>query len=356
MSSHSCPARRSRRCGIVTARTVTLAAFLVAAIASPHASAQGGHGNGGGGGGGTTGGTIYYNGDASRKQAWTMDANGGSQVQLGFATYGPISTAIHNGHHWFIDVRLIPDEYYPNGTPRQEVFALRDDYDYYTNHNPATRVQLTDDPALQSQTSTMFSMQWIPGDEAISFLARRWVGSEIVEGGLYTAPVLYDPAGTIIGLAQQPGAPTIAFPLNEHFNVDVNSFGWNPSGQQVAYEDRIGLYVADVLGGPHTLIVGGFTESPQWSPDGAKIAFRNANDGISLVKPDGTGLKEIVRRRTDWVFRRPYWSPNGADIVFLGLAINGPYNMDVFRATSAGRSLTNLTNSTSADEMPWGWR
>ena len=78
---------------------------------------------------GTGGGTIYYHYVCCRTMR-TMNSDGTNQTQLGFGTYGPVSTQLYNGHRWFLDTRAIsPPEYYPNGDPRVEVVAFRDDYD-----------------------------------------------------------------------------------------------------------------------------------------------------------------------------------------------------------------------------------
>jgi len=314
---------------------------------------------GGGGAGGTGGGTIYYT-LGGLKTTWTMDSSGGNNTQFGFGTYGPASTETHNGYRWFIDTRLIPDEFYPDGYLRIEVFALREDYDYYNNHTPETRVQLTDDFTLQPIGDGFYSLHWLPGDTAVSFKGRRWSGGEVVEGGIYTVPVIFDVDGNLIGGGSSTLA--VALPPNADMFPAVRTYCWAPTGDKIAYEDTTGLYVADLLGN-HTRIVNSNSHTPQWSPDGGKIAFTNGNLGISIVKPNGTSLKEIVRRGSDWTFDRPFWSPEGTHLVFHGFAWNGPYNADIFRVTSAGRSLTNLTNtpnnggnSTEFAEFVMGWR
>lgn len=78
---------------------------------------------------GTGGGTIFYV-HSGVKTTYTMNSDGSNQTQFGFGTYGPVSTVTYNGHRWFLDTRAIsPPEYYPNGDPRVEVVAFRDDYD-----------------------------------------------------------------------------------------------------------------------------------------------------------------------------------------------------------------------------------
>jgi Tol biopolymer transport system component len=178
----------------------------------------------------------------------------------------------------------------------------------------------------------------------------------VVEGGIYTVPLAFDVAGNLVG-AQQPATLAVELSLNGSMWPSVRSYCWAPTGDMIAYEDTTALYVADLLDGTHTLIVNQVSHTPQWSPDGRKIAFTNSNVGISIVKPNGTGLKEIVKRRPGWTFDRVFWSPDGSDIVVYGFYVSGSYyNADIFRATSAGKFLTNLTNSASAVEHTMGWR
>lgn len=341
-SSDSHSARCACRLPIVTSNLAAIAGVLVSTCVAPSALAQG-HG-GGGGGGGSNDGTIYYNGDAGRKQMWTMEPDGSNKTQLAFGAYGPVSTEVHNGHRWFLDTRLVT---YADGTQKSEVIALRDDY--------ATGVQLTADVTVDVGGDGLFALQWLSGDEQISFRGRRRADGVVVEGGIYTVPLDFDAEDNLIG-AQQPAALAVELPLNSSLWPDVRSYCWSPTGNMIAYEDTTALYVADLLDGTHTLITNQVAHTPQWSPDGGKIAFTNRYLGISIVKPDGTGLKEIVRRRPDWTFDRVFWSPDGGAIVFYGYYLSGPYDLDIFRATSSGKFLTNLTNSASTAEYTMGWR
>jgi hypothetical protein len=307
----------------------------------------------GGGGGNTGGGTIYYV-HTGLKTTWTMNSDGSNKTQLGFGTYGPVSTVKHNNHYWFLDTREItPREYYPNGEYRTEVFAVRDDYDFNNNNNSATRVQLTNDITLQPAGDGLYALHWVPGGQMISIKARRWSGATVAEGGIYTASLQFGPDGNIIGLAAQPGAPAISFPLDGNQWPNVSTYCWDPTGSKVAYEERTGLLVADLIGSPHQRIYNGIPHTPQWSSDGNKIAFTNATLSIMTINPNGSGLREVIRRTNSWTFDRPFFSPTGSHIVCYGMGASG---LDVFRVASNGNSLTNLTNTPSTNEYPMGWR
>jgi hypothetical protein len=339
---------------IITGRSLAaFAALLLIGVAVASASAQRVPDTGGG--------TIYYYGPwqnattGGSTAMWAMNADGSGKRQLGIGIWGPPSLTLYAEHRWFIEARAISGSY-PDGSVRKEVFAYRDDFDFTLNNNSVTRVRLTDDDTLQPAEG---STAWVPGDK-ISFTARRWSSAEpgatIVEGGLYTASVLLGADGNMIGLAAPPTTPTIPFPLSSSAWPDLMSYSWDPTGMRVVYAATTGLWLADQLGNPPTRIFTGIVRYPQWSPDGTKIAFANPNFGISTIKPNGTSLKEIIKRTSAWFFDRPFWSRTGSHIICTG-GQSGVTNNEVFRATASGTYLTNLTLTPDPFiEHPNGWR
>jgi hypothetical protein len=316
-------------------------------------------GPGGGGGGGTGGGTIYFIGPSDAAQGggsqWmrAMNSDGSNNRQLGFGLYGNPSLAQHGGgHRWFLYHQDIPGVYNHDGTQRFDLFAMRDDFDGNTNNNGTTRVQLTNDIDLQMQA---WSPAWVLGDQKISFKARRCSNSVPIEGGIYTASVVFDANGNITGLSAQPITPAIPFTLVETTPGDLwpdfADYSWAPTGDKVVYT-AIGnhdLSVADLLGSPHQRIFTGYALAPQWSPDGTKIAFTSSGSSISTIKPNGTQGRVIISPIGNWTAFRPYWSPGSNFIAFTGQTQAGSYpnftfNMDVNRATATGGSVTDLTN------------
>ena len=80
-------------------------------------------------------------------------------------------------------------------------------------------------------------------------------------------------------------------------------YDWSPDGRWIAFERPYGqLYIVHPDGSglhrvPVELPTGAGAINPSWSPDGTWIAFsleRNGKAGIYVVRPDGTGLKEVV--------------------------------------------------------------
>ena len=100
-------------------------------------------------------------------------------------------------------------------------------------------------------------------------------------------------------------------------------FAWSPDGTEIVFEEdlggRVDLFVVDVAGPrrPARLTRGGLDRGPAWSPDGRLIAFAGRR-GISVVAPDGSGLRPVVRTRRD--AGELAWSPDGRRIAFSTVA------------------------------------
>lgn len=152
-----------------------------------------------------------------------------------------------------------------------------------------------------------------------------------------------DPLG--LWRAPRNGAPPVPVKLP---NAASDAFGdLSPDGRWLAFVRAEGgvphVYIAAADGSstPRQLTDSPST-MPRWSPDGKWIAFcldRSFQGGISLVRPDGSGL----RRLTDtggW----PVWWPDGKQVGFQALGPDGNEQIRVYSIqTGEVRTLRGLT-------------
>jgi TolB protein len=115
-------------------------------------------------------------------------------------------------------------------------------------------------------------------------------------------------------------------PRNTHdpnpgpFRVDQTP-AWSPNGNQIAYHhdagrtedttDASGLYVLDLETDSTRLLVEGSARSPDWRPDGERIAFTTGN--IFTIRPDGSDLKQVTDHGSAYF---PSWAPDGKRLAY----------------------------------------
>ncbi len=118
-----------------------------------------------------------------------------------------------------------------------------------------------------------------------------------------------------------------AVPLTEENQV-IESHSLSPAGDSIVYESTVGgnldIYKRSVSGGEVTFVVDLPADAfyPQWSPDGAEIAFcsqsADGSGAIFLVAAEGGGAEPIAD--TPAVDVDPVWSPDGNSIAFIAWA------------------------------------
>jgi TolB protein len=90
--------------------------------------------------------------------------------------------------------------------------------------------------------------------------------------------------------------------------------------------------------------------SPDWSPDGSRIAFVSGRDGnaeIYTILRNGLGLQRLTNnpaRDND-----PAWSPDGKRIAFVSDRDGPP---DLYLMSADGSGVTRLTNTTAREFFP----
>ena len=143
----------------------------------------------------------------------------------------------------------------------------------------------------------------------------------------------YSPDGTrIVFLRENPRVHGVAL-----FVVNVNGSGL----RQITAWQRGGL------------------PSASWSPDGQWILTDNAQGGLYVVHPDGTGRHQIpVAGSGARAFAfQPGWSPDGRKIVFSLFTGTGPGTgrEDIYTANADGTGVTHVTTTPDFEEgADWG--
>jgi Tol biopolymer transport system component len=86
------------------------------------------------------------------------------------------------------------------------------------------------------------------------------------------------------------------------------------SGRRTSDDDWYALYLFDLSTGTHTRLINGGTGQPRWSPTGEWIVFGGSAGRPYLIRPDGTGFREIPRI-DGWLNE---WAPDGKFILVQG--------------------------------------
>lgn len=320
-------------------------------------------GGGGGGGGSTSGGTIYFSsGGGYTGMPYglnSMNSDGSGKKPLPLSGWGSSSRLLHVGHRWFVDTRAIEGETDPNGYQRYEKFAVRDD------GNETVTIQLTDDPGFHS----LGVWDWAPGETTDTGLLSGFGSRSVFNGvdwvvdpnsvGIYTAIVLFDGAGNVLGLEAPPEFLTSVGVVNGTLPDAYNrSFDWSPDLTEIVYAnyDRTALLIQNVLtGATRAIPTDDYAYDPKWSPAGNLIVYGTGYGSIATIAPDGSGRKEIIRWGVSYGYYYPEFSRTGSHILYNRIP-HGQIESDLFRATPSGSNKVNLTPGIPGIETSFGWR
>jgi TolB protein len=98
--------------------------------------------------------------------------------------------------------------------------------------------------------------------------------------------------------------------------------------------------------------------SPDWSPDGRKIAFdsrSNNKRAIFVMDTDGNNIKELKSGNMDYFY--PKWSPDGKKIVFVRLILRNQEGVfRLFIVNVDGSNLHQLVvgkDTQNRDDLPF---
>jgi Tol biopolymer transport system component len=134
----------------------------------------------------------------------------------------------------------------------------------------------------------------------------------------------------------------------------------SPDGSRVAYvavvSGEANIFVANSDGSSPTnltAITGIGGGSPEWSPDGAALAFTSLQDAaghpghsVWIMNADGS---EVQRVGGVFTYSRPSWSPDGLHLA-LSIETADANVGDIATVSLDGSSIVNLTNTPDVDE------
>jgi Tol biopolymer transport system component len=210
---------------------------------------------------------------------------------------------------------------------------------YLMNADGTGAINLTDDDAWDRDPS------WFPGGEKIAYVSDRTTDGSSGDVDIYALPV--GPGGGVDEPTRITKSPKIL----------ESAPAVSPDGTRIAFERDGEIYVMRAepqspTNRPErltrTAIHG---DEPNWSPDGARIAFANArgvdpDDGmwifdIYVMNADGSGKTNLTR--TPGVSEiGPAFSPNGKNMAFASSKDRKDY--DIWRMKVDGSAPTQLTD------------
>lgn len=125
----------------------------------------------------------------------------------------------------------------------------------------------------------------------------------------------------LLALAVLGGCDSVAPPDQPDVRRVDRFPAWSPNGDRIAYlhdagptedsADVTGLYILDLDADSTWLVTDGLVTSPDWRPDGERIAF-SAGD-IFTIRPDESDPQRVTELGSSF---RPHWSPDGKTVTF----------------------------------------
>ena len=146
---------------------------------------------------------------------------------------------------------------------------------------------------------------------------------------------------------------------------DLVGADWSPDGSHVTFaaqtasrghEFKTAVYVEKANGTSLRQItptsVG--ATSAQWSPNGRRIAFTSCCDTPEawIVRPDGTGLREVTHPIHGAFSLTPVWSPDSTKLLFNRVNRRGMTSL--WTANTDGSGLSKLADTAGPTGYTWG--
>ena len=199
---------------------------------------------------------------------------------------------------------------------------------------PDERVEINRDPA------------WFPGGKRIAFISSRDGMGEIY---------------TMSADGSNQGRLTYNGAIVKHKSMEMacDKISLSPDSSRIAFFNRdheedkeIHVVSSDGLWQTQLTDNDGWDSSPDFSPDGTKIAFtseRDAPAAIYMMNSDGTDQRRLTEDGSG-----PDFSPDGTKIVFSSDSYDGSRDSrtEIYLINVDGSGLTRLTHANGNDKQP----
>lgn len=142
----------------------------------------------------------------------------------------------------------------------------------------------------------------------------------------------------------------------------IMSPDWSPNGKKIAYvsfeKRRSSIYVQDVATGERQLVsqFSGINGAPSWSPDGRRLALVLSKSGSPNIYVMDIATHHLTQLTNDFsINTEPAWSPDGSKIVFTSNRGGSPqiYQIDM-RSHAVSRVTYNGKYNARASFTPDG--
>jgi len=131
---------------------------------------------------------------------------------------------------------------------------------------------------------------------------------------------------------------------------------WSPDGGKLAFisfqRNRTEIYSLDIKAWKLQAVsqVEGLNTSPAWSPDGRKMALTLSKDGNAEIYLYDLSTRLLQRLTNSWAIDcSPGWSPNGRELVFTS---DRPGNPQIYLMDADGSNIRRLTYQENYNTSP----